>query len=231
MKIVRHPFEITWIIHSKKGLFVRLGLVDMGVNFGMSGRMKSLLEEFTACNHCHKVCSDIYEHFSCVGSCANYFVNEVQVTARDDLELIFPNDKKDLFLDTERYEKSCRSSFHRKVRLNRAVGSFTEKSVRELLNVQKGHCYYCYASLYTPDGSRDEFQRDHYVAIASGGRNHISNIVLACPTCNGQKNNMHGDLFVLHAGKGRAKEVQADLRQLHIDVKNWRRMILQQLSK
>jgi len=46
---------------------------------------------------------------------------------------------------------------------------------------QHGRCYWCGRKV------GDTWDADHVVALSRGGANHISNIVIACPTCNRSK--------------------------------------------
>lgn len=70
-----------------------------------------------------------------------------------------------------------------------AVGTEVEVTLSEikaLFETFDGHCAYCNAIEQT-DGPT--FHIDHVVARKEGGRDHISNLVIACPTCNVRKSN------------------------------------------
>ncbi len=65
----------------------------------------------------------------------------------------------------------------RKAQKRAAGGHYTPQQLREQMQRQKSKCYYCKAKLET-------WHVDHIVPLAKGGTNDISNIVLACPSCN-----------------------------------------------
>lgn len=70
----------------------------------------------------------------------------------------------------------------KRAQLRNIPGIFTEEEVTCLYQKQHGKCYYCGVSL------KSGYHRDHVVPLSRGGRNDISNIVLACPQCNWSKN-------------------------------------------
>lgn len=70
---------------------------------------------------------------------------------------------------------------NRRARLKENGGSHTPKQIQEQFTRQKGKCYYCRVKM-------EKYQIDHVVPVSKGGSNDISNIVLACPPCNQQKN-------------------------------------------
>lgn len=45
-------------------------------------------------------------------------------------------------------------------------------------------CEYCDADLLATIESYDSWQRDHIVAVAGGGADHIDNLALSCKLCN-----------------------------------------------
>jgi 5-methylcytosine-specific restriction endonuclease McrA len=62
-----------------------------------------------------------------------------------------------------------------------AGDSFSAQEILAQYRRQHGRCYWC----SRPVG--DIWDVDHVVALSRGGANHISNIVIACPTCNRSK--------------------------------------------
>ncbi len=70
---------------------------------------------------------------------------------------------------------------NRNARIKGNGGSHTSKQIQEQFQRQKGKCYYCKDKMV-------KYHVEHVVPIARGGSNDISNIVLACPTCNHRKN-------------------------------------------
>lgn len=70
-----------------------------------------------------------------------------------------------------------------------AVGTEVEVTLTEikaLFETFDGNCVYCNAK-EQPQGPR--FHIDHVIARKEGGRDHISNLVIACPSCNSRKSN------------------------------------------
>jgi 5-methylcytosine-specific restriction endonuclease McrA len=69
-----------------------------------------------------------------------------------------------------------------RARRRNAPGRITAKDVRAQYDVQRGTCFYCPRSL-----AHCNFHVDHYFPLSRGGSNEPTNIVLACPPCNGAK--------------------------------------------
>lgn len=70
----------------------------------------------------------------------------------------------------------------RRARVRNAGGKFTADDVTKLYKLQKGRCWWD-----TKHSLDNGYHIDHRIAIAKGGSNDISNIVLACPHCNTSK--------------------------------------------
>ncbi|MEO2074851.1 MAG: HNH endonuclease [Bacillus sp. (in: firmicutes)] len=62
----------------------------------------------------------------------------------------------------------------------------TLEEVRALFGAFSGECIYCGAK-EEPDGSA--FHLEHVIPKSLGGRDHISNLVISCRTCNSKKGN------------------------------------------
>lgn len=60
-------------------------------------------------------------------------------------------------------------------------GSFTPRQIQEQYQRQKGECYYCHKKV------AKDYHIEHIIPVSRGGSNDISNIVIACPTCNMRK--------------------------------------------
>lgn len=72
---------------------------------------------------------------------------------------------------------------------NRAAANGTKVEVtlpeiKKLFEVFEGTCVYCGAK-ESPDGPT--FHCEHVISRNAGGRDHISNLVIACPSCNSRK--------------------------------------------
>jgi 5-methylcytosine-specific restriction endonuclease McrA len=91
-----------------------------------------------------------------------------------------------LYRQTERGIISKRARAHnRRARKRNAIGTHTTEELYQQLKRQKGKCYYCHVKL---GKGRDSWNGDHIVPLSKGGTNFIDNIVIACPTCNMNKN-------------------------------------------
>src|SRR6266487_856548 len=61
-------------------------------------------------------------------------------------------------------------------------GTYTIDQIHEQHKRQHDKCYYCHKKL-------TEYHIEHSVPLSRGGTNDISNLVVACPTCNLKKGN------------------------------------------
>lgn len=62
----------------------------------------------------------------------------------------------------------------------------SRKELQALLSAFDGKCVYCDA---TEEETGQPFHVDHIIPVSKSGRHHISNLVVACPSCNAQKGN------------------------------------------
>ncbi len=69
----------------------------------------------------------------------------------------------------------------RKAQKRASQGAYTAQQLQEQMHRQKSKCYYCKVKL------SKVWHADHVVPLSRGGSNDISNIVIACPTCNMRK--------------------------------------------
>lgn len=81
----------------------------------------------------------------------------------------------------ENPEKASALRQNRRARVKAAEGSYTAEELQNLFRLQRGKCTYCCTSL------KSGYHVDHYIPLARGGTNWISNIRLACKTCNLKK--------------------------------------------
>lgn len=80
-----------------------------------------------------------------------------------------------------------RAHWHkRRAQKKASGGSYTPAQIQDQLKRQKSKCYWCQSKL---DQGKGAFHIDHVVPLSRGGSNDISNIVIACPTCNMSRNN------------------------------------------
>ncbi|NTV46871.1 MAG: HNH endonuclease [Chlorobiales bacterium] len=92
-------------------------------------------------------------------------------------------------------------AWRRQQRIKANGGRYTTREVALLLEVQERSCYYCGSPLVDENG-KSKFHKDHYEPLEGGGSNSISNIVLACASCNVKKREDSGEIFKLYAKKG-----------------------------
>lgn len=93
----------------------------------------------------------------------------------------------------KRYQQSDQVRIQRKANSHRrraykrgAGGTYTARQLQDQLKRQKHKCYWCSCKLGNGKGA---WHADHAVPLSRGGSNDISNIVIACPTCNIRRNN------------------------------------------
>lgn len=84
----------------------------------------------------------------------------------------------------ENPEKAKAAKQRRRALRVKAQGSHTEKDVRHMRECQRDRCYYC-----GKEFENGKYHVDHVIPLSRGGSNSPDNLVLACPSCNVQKNN------------------------------------------
>lgn len=88
----------------------------------------------------------------------------------------------------------------RRAALRGAEGSHDAKDISAQYARQRGKCFWRDVNEECAVSLRDGYHIDHVVPLSKGGSNGPENLVLACPTCNLQKNAKHpmdwaGQLF------------------------------------
>ena len=73
----------------------------------------------------------------------------------------------------------------------RSGSTIVESDIIHKIELQIGLCFYCCKRL------NDNYHVDHLIPIALGGSNSPENIVIACPTCNLQKNSIDPTEFLV----------------------------------
>ena len=69
----------------------------------------------------------------------------------------------------------------RRIRAEGRGGSFTADDVGRMRKQQKNRCWWCRKPM------KDKYTVDHRIALARGGGNDPSNLVLCCVSCNSRK--------------------------------------------
>jgi len=78
-------------------------------------------------------------------------------------------------------ELAVARSARRRARERNAKGYWTRKTIVEMRKNQKNKCWWCEKDL------ANGYHVDHRIPLAKGGSNEVSNLVIACPTCNFHK--------------------------------------------
>lgn len=86
-----------------------------------------------------------------------------------------------------------------------------------VFNRDKGICQYCGCNLLHSFSSYWSATVDHVISRASGGSDDESNLVLACPTCNGILSRSK-NLQTLEERKGK---VQKRIKEKYQDYEEW----------
>lgn len=74
-------------------------------------------------------------------------------------------------------------------KLNAQCTPYTDADVADLWYAQGGNCAYCAVPLF------GDYHLDHVVPLSRGGADALTNIVLACPSCNLRKGVKTGEEF------------------------------------
>lgn len=185
---------------------------------GISWEFMRFIEGRTTCAGCNEVVHSIGAHFKCEN------VSDGMGT----INTVCPGDQLSAFewfveRENRRKKRMVRKSLARKSKF-----VHTQKQVAELFEKQMRSCFYCGGEFEESKAGLFLYHRDHYVALASGGTDHIHNIVLACPGCNKKKGAMDACYFERELSKhfsvGQSKRVaniQWEVRGYKISKKVW----------
>jgi hypothetical protein len=96
-----------------------------------------------------------------------------------------------------------------------------EKAFRAAVELHGGACFYCKEHLVKKDGVY-RWTLDHVEPLANGGKDHLSNFVIACQPCNCKKANKPIDAFSAQASEVwlNALRVQIDARLKRLKSQN-----------
>lgn len=101
-------------------------------------------------------------------------------------------------------------------------GKISAEERKDLLRAQQGLCFYCGESLIDQNGS-NRYHCDHFVALINGGRNDLSNVVMACARCNHLKNRDDGRDFMRLARTSHLIGDSLQLAKMRKAFASWRR--------
>ena len=116
----------------------------------------------------------------------------------DPIHAEFPSELESKFeklWSKQRDKEVCKKKTLLRIQRKKQSGSYTKSQIETLYIAQDGCCYFCATSLISEDG-KNNYHIDHYVPLSFGGRNEISNLVLACPPCNLVKSDYNADCFL-----------------------------------
>lgn len=104
-------------------------------------------------------------------------------------------------------------SFHADITAQRAIVEREVRKLRQLLMVavidrDKGTlCHYCLTpTLLTATGHPQRRTLDHVLPQSFGGKDELSNLVLACLSCNARKSNQVSQAQLCPSCRGAARE-------------------------
>lgn len=118
-------------------------------------------------------------------------------------------------------EDSRIKTFRRKQRIEANGGAHTKNDIALLYQLQEGLCYFC-GEPFLENAKGTSYHADHYLPLIDGGKNDLSNIVLACPSCNLRKGTMDGDSFEYLARKIRWPDNRRKLVEIRRKVNAFR---------
>lgn len=213
--LIRHPYSLGVQLHTAKGTYFDLLRASLDTEFGISPATLTLLINHAACAHCRQRVDDLEEHMACGTATAE--TRKKPLPARLYLPARYGYSLQRIAFR----ERTQRWSFQRKVRVESASGSHTREEIMVLRQLQEDRCFYCFASLLGPGGGMNgpsepvTCHKDHFSPLRREGTNFISNIVLACPSCNSSKGEQDGMAFLRECMRKASHEDRVGLRRLH----------------
>lgn len=81
------------------------------------------------------------------------------------------------------------------IRRNRKAGGVSSGALKAWIAAQKKVCYWCGLPC------KQKYHIDHYQPLSKGGKHRISNLVIACPTCNLRKSSKDPLEFAASIGR------------------------------
>lgn len=185
------------------------GYINSLIPVAMVQQMADFIKTYCRCSFCHKQVLQSLARCSC----------EQQISGRICVE--FPKEIfESIFIPLFEYQRKMEGYARKALSRSRKIlgaGKYTNQEIDLLLLAQEGLCYYCAVHLVNEDG-KPKFHIDHYIPLAEGGHNEISNLVLSCPPCNLRKGIEEGSKFIRRVSKtlDLAARVKAKLIRKHV---------------
>lgn len=215
--VQRYPFEpMGDQVFADGHMGCRFRRVDLDKDFGISEALMAFFNQHGRCARCDGPMSDWSQHEACAPSSRRFYG-----PGESAIELLVQYETFQAHWNLRVQETRWRESFKRKQREKAAAGLRTCEEDKVLLELQERRCYYCYQTLEGPGGGVNApgepitCNKDHYVSLKWGGSHSISNIVLACVSCNSRKRDMHGDDFLRDSLEHVPRTARKGLLRIH----------------
>ena len=214
-RLTRHPYSLDVQLFTRTGTYFELRRVSLDAEFGISFATLSFLTKRAECAHCHRRANNLEEHMAC----GTTMIRGKKRTPP--ARLFLPGNSIHVLQDIAFKERIQRWSVQRKLRVESAGGSHTREEIMVLRQLQEDRCFYCFASLLGPgrgmNGPAEPVtcHKDHFSPLRREGTNFISNIVLACPSCNSSKCEQDGMAYLRECMAKASREDRVGLRRIH----------------
>mgnify|MGYP001571670986 CR=1 FL=1 len=99
------------------------------------------------------------------------------------------------------YRHAARDANRRAEKLG-LTGRITREDILQMLDLCNNQCYYCEDHV-----DQDFFEIDHAIPMIRGGRNDLTNVVIACRSCNERKRHKTAEEFMIWLSFEPAREL------------------------
>lgn len=147
---------------------------------------------------CKEKSKKVYHHQKNVG--IKYILSDEQKALKKERDKIYKEKNKEaLKIKKKQYYQSDDGKIKQRAakqrqRARKNGHKTSIQDIRALVNNAKDICYWCKNKL------NGIYHIDHYVPLAKGGTNEISNLVVSCPKCNLEKNAKDPFIFAISKG-------------------------------
>lgn len=182
----------------------------------MSSDLETLLQMHCPCRRCGAAVDVFVDHVRCAPG-EVWFGDRVVLNVPDAFVAEVEREADPVRRQRRREhlnEKGRAQYRQRKQQIEAGGVRHTEEEIRALYELQGGHCFYCYQPLRI-DNYEWDVARDHFVPLARGGHDGITNIVLTCGLCNNRKLAKNGHDFLRSAKRAASDEVKRLLTLMH----------------